>query len=294
VQRAWRLAQESGAYHFSTDIVQTTYPAPAVSNVGRSSRQETLYIEGQANLPERTLSMTLWKGGSVLSLRDGIEVRVEGDQAYGRQIGGTWQEMEDLSGAFAPGSDLMAYLAGAKNVRRVGESVERALRFTHYAFDVDGPAFARHVRDQLERHLLENGELPRGVNLEVARQYNNVSGQGEVWLDGDNLPMRLKVHLEYPEQVNGERVKADIQTDFSGFAVRNRGVDNTLISFSSKDWQNFGLRTGLSLGLMGVVLLLATSRRSRKVYTAFALVIIFSTNTVLIPIVYLNKNHMLW
>ncbi len=39
VQAARRHAQEAGAYHFATEIVQATYPAPALVNVGRSSRQ---------------------------------------------------------------------------------------------------------------------------------------------------------------------------------------------------------------------------------------------------------------
>ena len=74
VQRAWRLAQESGAYRFSTEIVQTTYPAPALVNVGRSSRQDTVHIEGETSLPERTMRMSLWQGGgSLLNPQDGVE-----------------------------------------------------------------------------------------------------------------------------------------------------------------------------------------------------------------------------
>ena len=117
VQAAWRRAQESGAYQFATEIVQTTYLAPRLTNVGRSSRVESLYLEGETNLPQRTMQMVLWKdGGSTLNSRDGVEVRIEGDQAYGRQMGGAWQQVDDFSGAFAPDSDLLAYLAGAKNV----------------------------------------------------------------------------------------------------------------------------------------------------------------------------------
>ena len=83
--------------------VQTTYPAPALVNVGRSSRQDTLHIEGQTNLPARTLQMTLWKdGGSLLNPSDGVEMRIVGDQAYGRSVGSEWQEIDDFSGTFAP------------------------------------------------------------------------------------------------------------------------------------------------------------------------------------------------
>ena len=52
VRAAWQRAQEAGVYGFSTEIVQKTYPALALVNVGRSSRKDTIYLEGQTNLPE--------------------------------------------------------------------------------------------------------------------------------------------------------------------------------------------------------------------------------------------------
>lgn len=188
VQAAWRRAQEAGAYQFATEIVQTTYPAPRLTNVGRSSRVDTLYLEGETNLPERTMQMVLWQnGGSVLNPGDGVEMRIEGDQAYGRQTGGggqdaPWQEIDDFSGAFAPGNDLLAYLAGAKNVREVEpENSQFAIRnsqFTIFSFDVDGPAFGDYLRKQLEEELLRKGELPAGLTLDVSNEYRSVIGDG--------------------------------------------------------------------------------------------------------------------
>jgi hypothetical protein len=220
IQAAWQRAQQAGTYRFATEIVQTTHPAPALLNTGRSSRQDTLHIEGEIRLPDRTLQMTLWQdGGSVLDARDGVEVRVEGDRAYGRQLGGTWEEIPDFSGAFAPGNDLLAYLAGARNVRREEVSAPSALApgHTRYSFDVDGPAFATHLRDQMERYLIEKGELPAGLTLETSSLYRGVTGEGQIWMDSDGLPLRLSVHLIYPPGENGDQVEAQIQTDFSGF-----------------------------------------------------------------------------
>jgi len=120
VTAAWQRAQTSGVYHFATTVIETTHPAPTVANVGSSSTQRRIYLEGDTNLPERSLQMVLYQqGGSLLNRRDGIEVRIEDTSAYGRPIDGTWQEIDDFSGAFAPGSDLMAYLVGARNVRVV-------------------------------------------------------------------------------------------------------------------------------------------------------------------------------
>ena len=43
IQRAWRQAEAIGVYDFSSDIIQTTHLAPAITNVGRSSRHDELY-----------------------------------------------------------------------------------------------------------------------------------------------------------------------------------------------------------------------------------------------------------
>jgi len=94
VQRAWRLALETGIYHFSTNVEQTIYPTPAVANVGRSSRTETFYLEGDVNTPMESLYLTLFQNsGNVVNRKDGVEIRIEGNQTYGRPIDGEWQEM---------------------------------------------------------------------------------------------------------------------------------------------------------------------------------------------------------
>ncbi len=290
VNAAWRRAQESGVYHFSTTVVETTHPAPTVANVGRSSRKEQIYLEGETNLPERALQMMLWQnGGNLAQSKDGVEVRIAGDQAYGREIGGNWQEIDDFSGAFAPGNDLMAYLVGARNVResasqRVSESARLESRITQYAFDFNGPAVASYIRDQLEDHLREQGELPAGLTLDVSNQYRDAVGGGEVWIDQDGLPLRLTVHIEYPQKQNGERVETDIQTDFANFdrqrlaaAERPMGRLTGALNLprTAGDWRHAGLNIGLWVSTLGLVLLVITNK-SKRVYAAFIIAIIFS------------------
>jgi len=273
VQRAWQRAQRVGVYRFTTEIVQTTYPAPRLSNVGRSSSSETAHLEGQANLPEHKLLMTLWKGGSVANVSNGVEVRIEGEHAYGRQTGGAWQEMDNFSDAFAPGSDLMAYLAGAKNIRMKAEGGKMNSSFT---FDVDGPAFAEYLRSQLERYLIEKGELPLGLSLDSSNTYREVQGQGELWIDERGLPLRLTVHLAYPEQQSGERVEADIRTDFSGFPAVIQPPTPLeqilgLVPSTPRDWQQAVAQAAVLLTSAGLLFVLVTNARSRKIYAAFVL-----------------------
>ena len=116
IQAAWQRAREAGSYHFAADVVQTTVPLPTVTNVGRQSKRDALRIEGQTNLPDQTMRLTLWsQGGSVLNAQSGVEVRVEGDRAFARRGAESWQEVNDFTGLFAPEGDFLAYLAAARD-----------------------------------------------------------------------------------------------------------------------------------------------------------------------------------
>ncbi len=213
VRRAWEAARDAGTYQFASDVVQTTYPTPALSNVGRSLTRNELHLEGDVDLPGRALEMRLWtNGGSVANPDSAAEMRIEGEQAWIRQSGGSWQEVEDFTGGFAPGGDFMSYLVGAKNVKCDDVMRDGVSRFT---FDFDGPAFAAYMRDQMEQILRERGELPLNLHLDSSRAYQGMTGGGEVTLDDRGLPLRLTIHLVYPPEQDSERVEADLDTSFA-------------------------------------------------------------------------------
>jgi hypothetical protein len=242
VRRAWQRARDAGVYGFATDLVQTTYPALSLANAGRGPQQDAMRLEGQIDMPARTMHMSMREGGAAVSSRNGGEARIEGDRAYIRPLGGAdsdWQEVNDFSATFAPDSDLLAYLSGMTNVREVpaeerrsagageqaGHAARSTLHVSRFAFDLDGRAFANYMADQLQRRLSDSGELPAGLTLDSARPFRDVSGDGEIWIDGRGLPLRLTVHLVYPKQRNGSHVEADITTDFSGFPEPNADAE---------------------------------------------------------------------
>ena len=143
VRTAWRRAQQAGAYHFTTRIVQTTHPAPAIANVGTGSRVETLFIEGKADLLDQALFMRLWHdGGSIVRPDNALEVRVEGDKAYGRVGNGRWESIDNFAATIAPGNDALGFLAGVRNVHPLERLTPEIQR---YRFDLDGPAFADYM-----------------------------------------------------------------------------------------------------------------------------------------------------
>ncbi|MBN1887137.1 MAG: thrombospondin type 3 repeat-containing protein, partial [Thermoflexales bacterium] len=294
IQNAWQHAGQAGAYNFRTEIVQTTYPAPTLANVGRGSRAESVYIEGQTDARQRQFLMTVWsEGGTALNGQDGVEIRVDSDKTYGRTSGGEWQEMPDFSGAFAPGSDLLAYLAGIRDVYELGQSAglpdsPYAVQATQYAFTLDGPSLARHVRDQLEQELVRKGELPAGLSLDVSNVYHNATGEGQVWIGEDGLPLRLSLHVLYPRQPNGEQLESELVTDFYNFdrtqarSPLGRMAASLGLPRTPRDWQAAGVQSGLMLAVAGLLLVLVTPRRSRMVYRAVALGV--SVSMVITPL----------
>lgn len=172
VQRAWLLAQQAGAYDFYTEIEQTTYHAPALTNVGRPAHVESLYLEGSTDRRAETFELAIWQGSSVLHRDQAYEVRVDGEQSYGRPAGGEWHEIDDMTSLFAPGQDALAYLHGIQRVQEVPVSEDVAANgYRHFRFDVDGPAFAEYMRRQLEDELRNAGKLPAGVNLDTPQLY---------------------------------------------------------------------------------------------------------------------------
>ncbi len=281
VRAAWRQAQQAGAYHFATRIVQITHPAPAIANVGTGSRVETLYIEGDANLPKQVLFLRLWQdGGNVLRPDNTLQVRVEGDKAYGRVGDGEWQAIDNFAATIAPGNDALGFLAGVRNVHPLERLTPEIQR---YRFDLDGPAFADYMRTQLEEHLRRNGELPPGVYLDTPEAYRQAVGEGEIWIDSDGLPRRLIIRMEFPQQASGERVEIKLQTDFSNFtgvtlaqAPASRAGSTPQRNITTYTLRDQVAQVGYAAVLLGLTLLMLVHRRSKRIYAAVVVAVIIS------------------
>src|SRR4051812_42503075 len=64
VTAAWNRATAAGSYHFTAAITQITTPAATVKNVGRTSEEQTLHVDGQTDLPDRQTHLLLQTGGA--------------------------------------------------------------------------------------------------------------------------------------------------------------------------------------------------------------------------------------
>ncbi|MCP4539215.1 MAG: hypothetical protein GY832_18925, partial [Chloroflexi bacterium] len=308
--QAWQRAEKVGNYRYNTTIVQTTWPLPKLDNVGLSATEDRLYIEGETNLSAETMQMKLWsQGGNAASGQDSIEIKFEGDKAYGRVGQTDWQEMDSDAGVptwsdlFAPDKDVLTYLQGATNIRNQGVEERAGIEFTRYTFDINGPKFAQYMRDQLQADLVSHGKLPPGLSLDLAEQYVEMQGRGELWVGQNSLPLRQVVHLKFPPAYL-EQVEADITTDFSewgdaDFAERdtigaNRSPDSKSLGsmamgyLTGLDWQKVSISAGL-FAILSVLILLLISSRSRALYVGVSLTVIVSM--LLTPLLQSQQVH---
>ncbi|MFN8489011.1 MAG: LamG-like jellyroll fold domain-containing protein [Caldilineaceae bacterium] len=284
VTAAWSKARAAGSYHFQSDVTQMTVPVAKVTNVGRTSQTQTLHLEGQTDIRKNQLEMHLWSdGGSVLQSESGVAVKVENGKTFVRQgANGQWRENADVSGTLAPQGDFMAYLQAVRHVKANAPETRAGLQLTRYSFTVDGPAFAAYLRDQMEAAMRAKGELPNGVNLDVPAYYQGMTGDGELWIGANGLPLRQILNLDFPEQQD-QTVHAQIVVDFSQFGTPPASALASLRSGKLGQWLSTLAHTlpnptpgGLLLALLGFAVIIVRYRRARTVYAGLVTAIILS------------------
>ncbi|RIK42794.1 MAG: hypothetical protein DCC55_07765 [Chloroflexi bacterium] len=288
VTAAWEKARAAGSYHFSSDVTQMTIPVAKVTNVGRQSRTDQLRLEGATNLKENRLEMRLWsEGGNILQNDGEIAIKIEDGKSYLRR-GATepWQDQEGILDGIAPQGDFLAYLAAVRDIQANAPERRGGIEFTRYRFTLHGPTFAAYMRDRMTAALRARGATmgppPPGVNLTASDYFGKMTGDGELWVGADGLPLRQILKLHFPEQ-RGQRVSAQIVVDFSRF-----GQGSTVKGQSSLVIGHWSLGEGLVvairaltpfLALLTMTVLVAIIlyyRRARVLQTALATAVILS------------------
>ena len=147
--------------------------------------------------------------------------------------------------------------------------------YTRYTYHVDGPGFAAYMRDQLQETLTEKGELPYGVNLDLPRPYVQMTGDGELWISSNGLPLRQLVQVAFPE-VNDQRVEAEIKVYFSDFGSQPAGAQTGAQIPLKAQIGNLAGRWSPAAGMLALAVVVVIGRRSRRVYAAVAIAVIVS------------------
>ncbi|HSH04557.1 MAG TPA: LamG-like jellyroll fold domain-containing protein, partial [Anaerolineae bacterium] len=274
VHNAWRLAQQSPQYNYHVHLNQTTYPAPALTSAGQQPTTDIITLQGAINQKTQEMEMTLWQT-AVPDPNQALHMRIIDGQAYGRAgTNQTWEPINnDISQLFAPNGDTLAFLAGATNIHQLppetrdfshptNNNQPLIQTFTPYRFDINGPTYATHARQQLEKVMAERGQLPKGIQLQNMDIFQTMSGHGTLWLDDHGLPFRLQTNLTlHPD--TGETLTIEITTDYANFdttITQQSSLTTTLKSFfptPTHARQNLALQ--LTLFALFLALLLAST-----------------------------------
>lgn len=271
VGTAWETAMNIGQYEYTSMMTQTTWPMPNMYNIGLSSQKDRLFIAGKINRYEETLSFRMWsRGGSTFTGRDGLEIEVKEGQTRGRLMpDGNWEALEETVSTFDPNRDVLAYLVGGVNIENLGLERQAGLSYIRYRFDIDGVAVAEHIRQQMQAHLKRQGQLPHGLNVQPLRQYVDMTGQGELWVSQDGLPLREILHLKFPPHNDMEWVEMDMVADFSGWGQPTQSFF-ALPHLTLQQRQDVSFLSLTFLGFMMVSLIVIRYRRHRYLYGAVA------------------------
>nr|MCU0490466.1 Ig-like domain repeat protein [Chloroflexaceae bacterium] len=177
-------AQVAESYRISAEIDQRLTPRPLPGMIGERDSRVRMQLDGTVE----------GAGESRYTLRGdgpGLETSIMLVQQEGRWLlerDGKRQPVEAPPGAATPALNPLDYLAAASNVRQLESRVERDQQFTRYAFQLDGANLARHMQAQ----------APAGTRVVVPPALAQLSGTGELWVDGFGLPARQTLTLAMP------------------------------------------------------------------------------------------------
>lgn len=287
VAQAWANVRNSTHYNFSADVTMTTIPLPSASNIGRFSKTDSLYLEGSNNLADESMQMALWGGGVSVADRAGAyQIRVQDGQAQTRVGDGDWQASSESAFAFAPEGDFLAFVELAKQITPAPDRLPAAddivcaqvdcTHLTIYTFDLDGQAYAAKLTRIAQQQMTRRGELPPGATVQIPDHLAQVSGTGELWVDGRGLPVRQQVTLAIPPTPNADyRTETVMDIYYTGYQSAPpllaalpwaQGLATRLAHLDLPAASTVGLNFGVTLFALLVMLPLLRPNRRVQVF----------------------------
>lgn len=289
LQSAWDFSQTVGTYHFTANAQQTLIPRAMPSTIGQTSVRVDMRIDGDVNLPNDTrLSMSVDGVGldptPVTLVQNGI-------QTYLMKNGEKTPLDSNPAALASPSGDYLSYLAAAENIQPCEiDGAPLPGTTACYTYHLNGEKYAKYVRDQIKAELEANPALlPPGAtaNPPLASELIRMSGQGKVWLDADNLPVRMTVNMDMPEfnPSFDAKIKLVLDYQFDGQAVADAkaAVEPQIVGFwhgslpNMNGWLMFAMAL-IPVGLLGVY------QRRKWMYNIVATGVIFSM--VSVPLVH--------
>ncbi len=134
------------------------------------------------------------------------------------------------------------------------------------------------MRDQLEQYLTEKGELPPGASLDLPKTYAKMTGEGELWVSADGLPLRQILRLQFPPGQDDQESRAEATVDFSGVGpIEGLGISDQESGSTALSRITFHIpRFTFPALSLAFCLLIVVHRRSRRLYIALVVTVIVS------------------
>ena len=265
--------RQRGAFSYDARMDVTVTPGTTVDQAGRSPQHQDIALRGRVDLHAQTLDLQMISGSGNFENEVGVlTIQVADGVARSRNTDGSWEAINLPGGVFGPNSDVLNLLAVARDIsapeplQRGGETLSR------YRFQIDGPAFAHQIRDQMEQVLREQGKLPAGGQLALIDAYLTATGSGELLVDGDGLPRRQVIQLSLPDGQRGETVQGTITVDYHTFASASPEV-LPIHWLATVQWNNLALNLGLVLLAGSVAVCLIVWSRSRRLSRGLAIIL---------------------
>ncbi|MEZ4592419.1 MAG: hypothetical protein R3D55_14945 [Chloroflexota bacterium] len=198
LEEAYQRVLAVGAYKFSAQSEQTLVPRPIPTMIGQSEQRVDMQVEGEVTLPDYSM-MSVSLDGLGLDPTP-VTMIMENGESYVLQQGEKILT-ENMAGLASPNGDYLSYLAAAENVQPCeADSAPFDTAVSCYTYKINGPAFAEHVRTQMQAQLEKTpGASSLGLQAGASPVLQRMSGAGKVWLDAHGLPLRQKIDMTMPE-----------------------------------------------------------------------------------------------
>ncbi|MEM7800532.1 MAG: hypothetical protein AAF633_15155, partial [Chloroflexota bacterium] len=288
-------------YTFVAQIEQTLIPRAVPLNVGMTEERVDSQLTAEVR-PDHTRFNWQFEADAGLAP---IVLEQDGDQFFVLD-GEERTEIQNPLAGITPSSDFGSYLRAAQNIR---PSETSHPDYAVYDFDIDGDALTDLILNETGRHLSREQRAAVGVSMTSLRL---LSGQGQLFIDGDGLPRRQIMSIDMPEVTDRYDASTDFIIDYqypnetpatSPQADAPSGhILNPLISSSSTASTPARIQTDLNESLMMFGLIALSSmimvgtlilfRRRLRIIVPLTLVVVMFTLPILQPVAHLHMHEV--
>ena len=292
-----------GEYSFVAQVEQTLIPRPIPLNIGATEERIDSQLTAEVRPPDYT--KYTWQFEADADIPP-IIMEQDGQNFY-LLNGDEKTAIENPLTGFTPSSDFSTYLRASQNVR-VSDTTHPD--YTIYDFDINGASLAELMIAEVRRQL--SPEQLATFNPDTSH-IENITGQGQIFIDQNGLPQRQILNLNMPE-VNERydslttftidyQYSADVIDTLSGTTpasspsflteattqLTDNAIVETAVQASPIDWLT--LFTTI-LAALGITITLIRANRKIRFAIPFLLTAVLFLTPILQPAAYAHQQRV--